>query len=64
MPEETFYTVTEVATRLKVHPVSVRRFIKDGRLRVVRLGHGHKAAVRVPESALQEFLSSQPETAQ
>jgi len=59
MPEDTLYTVAEVAARLKVHPNSVRRFIKEGRLRAVRLGsgHGHRVAVRVSEGALQEFLS-------
>ena len=60
MPEETLYTVAGVATRLKVHPVSVRRFIKEGRLRAVRLGgaQGRRVPVRVPSSALTEFMET------
>jgi excisionase family DNA binding protein len=47
-------TVAEVAERLRVHPITVRRHIKDGRLRAVRVGR----AVRVRESDLEAFLSS------
>lgn len=57
MAEETLYTVAEVAQRLKIRPDSVRRFIREGTLRASRLGTGPKAKMRIPESALKEFLS-------
>jgi excisionase family DNA binding protein len=56
--------VKEVATRLKVHPATVYRWIKDGHLEAVRYGKpqvvgavagGPGGAIRVPESALAGF---------
>lgn len=48
----------EITTRRKV--VTLRKDIRDGRLRVIRIGR----QVRVSESALVEFLSqaAQPKT--
>ena len=48
-------TVPEVAERLRVHPITVRRHIKAGRLRAVRVGR----AVRVRESDLEAYLRSE-----
>lgn len=45
-------SVKEVAARLDVHEQSVRRWIRAGRLRAVRVG----GLVRVPAPALQAFL--------
>jgi excisionase family DNA binding protein len=42
-------TVNEVAERLRIHPITVRRHIKSGRLRATRVGR----SVRVPEEAIQ-----------
>jgi excisionase family DNA binding protein len=47
-------TVAEVAKRLRVHPITVRRLIKSGRLRVVRIGR----AVRIRADDLDALLSS------
>jgi excisionase family DNA binding protein len=47
--------VNEVAARLRVHPVSVRRKIASGELPVVQLG-GKGHAVRVPEAELTGWL--------
>ena len=41
-------TVAEVAERLRVHPMTVRRHIKSGRIRSTRVGR----SVRVPEDAI------------
>jgi len=41
-------TVKEVAERLRLHPMTVRRHIKSGRLKATRIGR----AVRVSEDAL------------
>ncbi len=55
--EDRLLTVQEVAERLRVHPITVRRHIKAGRLRAVRVGR----SVRVRVSDLEAFL--RPETA-
>jgi excisionase family DNA binding protein len=44
-------SVRQVAFILKVHPLSVRRYIKDGRLKAVRVGGN----VRIEEAELQNF---------
>ena len=54
---EELYTVQEVATRLKMHPESVRRFIRQGRSRAVKIGASTRPKLRVSESDLKEFLS-------
>jgi len=49
-------TVAEVARRLRLHEITVRRHIKAGTLRAVRVGRG----IRVREEELERFL--QPAT--
>ena len=49
---EELLTVNEVAERLKVHPITVRRHIKAGRLRALRAGR----SIRVRASDLEAFL--------
>jgi excisionase family DNA binding protein len=44
-------SVKQVAFILKVHPLSVRRYIKQGRLKAVKVGGN----VRVRDKDLQEF---------
>jgi excisionase family DNA binding protein len=48
-------TVAEVAERLRLHPITVRRHIKAGRIRAVRIGR----AVRVPEAELRRFAGGE-----
>ena len=50
---ERLLTIADVAERCQVSPRSVRRWIDDGRLRVIRLGR----SVRVAEGDLAAFLS-------
>ena len=49
-------TVAEVAERLRTHPETVRRWMREGRLRGVRLG-GPKLGWRVAEAELERFLT-------
>jgi excisionase family DNA binding protein len=49
MPEQ-FLTVEQAASRLQVHPITVRRHLRRGTLRGVKRGN----LWRVPESALEE----------
>lgn len=44
-------SVRQVAYILKVHHLTIRRYIKEGRLKAVRLGGN----VRIKESELQNF---------
>ena len=44
-------TVAEVAEWLRLHPITVRRHIKAGLIRAVRIGR----AVRVPEAEVAKF---------
>lgn len=53
MPE--LLTVAEAASRLRVHPMTVRRHIKQGKLRAVRAG----GRIRITQDDLDRFL--QPE---
>jgi excisionase family DNA binding protein len=43
--------VNQVAFILKVHPLTVRRYLKDGRLKAIMVGGN----VRIKESQLQDF---------
>lgn len=45
-------TVAEVAERLRLHPMTVRRHIKSGRIRAMRVGR----SVRVPEDSLKATM--------
>jgi excisionase family DNA binding protein len=53
--EPALYTVREVASRLGVHPETVRRLIHDGRLDAVRVGR----VLRVEPASLEVFLARQ-----
>jgi excisionase family DNA binding protein len=46
-----FYTVEQVAERLKLHPKTVLRFIREGRLRATRVGKSY----RIVASDLETF---------
>jgi excisionase family DNA binding protein len=48
---EEVYTVEQFAERLKVHPKTVLRFIREGRLRAVKVGR----AYRILRSDLEAF---------
>jgi excisionase family DNA binding protein len=53
---EQYHTVEQIATMLQVVPDTVYRWIKEGKLKAVKAGR----AVRVSDSALQEFLKPAP----
>ena len=48
------FTVEETATLLKLHPETIRRYIKKGILRAVRL----RRQYRIKEEDLNAFLES------
>jgi excisionase family DNA binding protein len=49
-------TIQETAQMLKVNPITVRRFIADGRLEAVRIGRG----VRVRREAVDRLTAPVP----
>ena len=50
-------TVKEAAARLKLNPETIRRWIRDGRIRAVSLG-SDRAGFRIPESEVLRLLGS------
>ena len=48
---DNLFNVNQAAFILKVHPLTIRRYIKEGRLKAVKVGGN----VRIKEAALQEF---------
>lgn len=51
-------TLAEVAERLRVHEVTVRRYIRQGRIKAMK-GPGRAGHVRISEEALAEYLEQQ-----
>ncbi len=52
---EKMLKVNEVAERARVNPETVRRWLRDGELRGVRIGPG-RGSYRVPESEVERIL--------
>jgi excisionase family DNA binding protein len=52
---EEVYTVEQFAERLKLHPKTVLRFIKDGRLRAVKVGKSYRILRTEMEAAMTGF---------
>ncbi len=48
---DNLFNVKQAAFILKVHPLTVRRYIKEGRLKAIKAGGN----IRIQESKLQEF---------
>jgi excisionase family DNA binding protein len=51
-----YLSVAEVAMQLGVSEPTIRRRVADGSLRAVKLGDSRNCAVRIPRSALDEWL--------
>jgi len=49
--QENYYSVKQLAFIFKVHPLTIRRYITQGKLKAVRIGGN----VRIPESGLSVF---------
>lgn len=48
------HTVHEVSERLRLHPATVREWLRTGRLKGVRMG-GTKAGWRIPQSEIDRL---------
>ena len=50
-----FLTVEEFAKRLKMHPGSVRRAIREGKIFAIRPSMGKKGPYRIAESEIERL---------
>lgn len=53
---ERTYTTQEAAEVLRVSVWTIRRYIRDGKLKAVQLGHPPRAHYRLTAQALRAFL--------
>lgn len=51
-----FYTIDEFAQKLDVHPNTVRRSIKNGKLCAFKFGTNKKASYRIPHSEIDRIM--------
>lgn len=50
-----FLSIKEFAFTLKVHPNTIRRAIKSGRLSALRIGHGKKGSYRIARTEINRI---------
>jgi len=50
-----FLTVDEFAKLVKLHPTTVRKAIRHGKIYAARIGIGIKTRYRIPESELERL---------
>lgn len=53
---EEFYTVNQAAISLKVHPLTIRRYIKEGKLKAVRVGGNVRISLNNLRAFTQDFI--------
>lgn len=51
-----FYNINQTAIALKVHPLTIRRYIKEGKLKAYRAGGNIRIAVNDLRAFLQNFI--------
>ena len=57
MVGEEFLTVSEVAEKLKISPYTVRRWLRDGKLKGKLMG-GDRGGYRIPASEVVRFMAN------
>ncbi len=50
MPDSDFVSIKEFAAILGVHPDTIRRSIRRGRINALRVGGGKRSVFRIPKS--------------
>ena len=53
--EQLFFTIKEFAEKLKIHPSTVRRAIKKGRVQAIRVGSANRPLYRIPCSEIDRI---------
>jgi excisionase family DNA binding protein len=51
------YKPSEVARMLNIHRVTMYQWIKEGRIRVVRIRSGKRVWLRIPEEEVRKIIS-------
>ncbi len=51
-----FYTINQAAVTLKVHPLTIRRYIKEGKLKAYRVGGNIRISTNDLRSFAQNFI--------
>jgi excisionase family DNA binding protein len=58
MPDDKkIYTIEELAKILQLSSETVRRAVRDGNIKVIRLGTGPKAPIRITKAEVDKILS-------
>lgn len=57
-----FYTINQAAIVLKVHPLTVRRYIKEGKLKAFRAGGNIRIGLNDLRAFTQNFIPHQKQT--
>lgn len=57
-----FYTINQVATVLKVHPLTIRRYVKTGKLKAYRVGGNIRISVNDLKQFTEGFTPQQQKT--
>lgn len=53
---EEFYTINQAAVALKVHPLTIRRYIRERKLKAYRVGGNVRIAVNDLRNFTQNFI--------
>ena len=57
MEEKRIYTIEELAKLLQLSPLTIRRAVKAGKIKVIRLGSGEKAPIRITSVEVEKILN-------
>ncbi len=58
MPPDEFLTPDEIGRKFKVKPDTVRGWVRDGRIRAIRLGsNGRRGPIRIAASDVERFIT-------
>lgn len=53
---EEYYSVNQAAIALKVHPLTIRRYIRDGKLKAIRVGGNIRITLNELRAFTQNFV--------
>jgi len=53
--EEDFYTVMEFSNKLRIHPNTVRKLVKSGKIQSFRIGEGPRSDYRIPKTEISRI---------
>lgn len=57
-----FYTIEEIANKLKISKMTIYRAIKSGELNPINIGTGDRKVYRISKEELSKFLEKRKES--